>query len=63
MVLFRILLLTTLAVLLGGCSVYKAATQPGPADLSGIGVGTPRQTIISRLGAPTMIDTDAKGHK
>lgn len=25
-----------------GCSVYKAATQPGPADLSGLGVGTRR---------------------
>ena len=48
---------------LTGCSVYKAASQPGPADLSGIGVGTPRQIIISRLGAPKMIDTDAKGHK
>jgi hypothetical protein len=48
---------------LTGCSVYKAASQPGPADLSGIGVGTPRQIIISRLGAPKMIDTDAKGYK
>jgi hypothetical protein len=63
MALFRILILTSLALSLGGCSVYKAATQPGPADLSGIGVGTPRQIIISRLGAPKMIDTDAKGHK
>ena len=48
---------------LAGCSVYKAASQPGPADLTGIGVGTPRQIIISRLGAPKMIDTDATGHK
>jgi hypothetical protein len=46
-----------------GCSVYKAASQPGPADLTGIVVGTPRQIIISRLGAPKMIDTDAKGKK
>ena len=63
MALFRTLILTSLALSLGGCSVYKAATQPGPADLSGIGVGTPRQIIISRLGTPKMIDTDAKGHK
>ena len=48
---------------LTGCSVYKAASQPGPADLTGIGVGTPRLTIISRLGAPKMIDNDVKGHK
>jgi hypothetical protein len=60
-------LLKLLAIVLfsyiAGCSVYKAATQPGPADLSGIGVGTPRLIIISKLGAPKMIDTDNKGHK
>jgi hypothetical protein len=27
---------------LGGCSIYQAAMQSGPADLSGIGLGTPR---------------------
>lgn len=63
MALFRILILTSLALSLGGCSVYKAASQPGPADLAGIGVGTSRQIIISRLGAPKMIDTDFKGNK
>lgn len=60
-------LLKLLAIVLfsyiAGCSVYKAATQPGPADLSGIGVGTPRLIIISKLGAPKMIDTDNKGHE
>ena len=45
------------------CSVYKAATQPPPADLQGIGVGTPRQHIIQRLGAPKFSDTDAQGRK
>lgn len=45
------------------CSVYKAATQPPPADLQGIGVGTPRQEIIMRLGAPKFSDTDAQGKK
>lgn len=47
----------------GGCSVYKVLNQPGPADLKGIGVGAPRQEIISRLGAPMMVDNDAKGNK
>jgi len=47
----------------GGCSVYKVITQPGPADLKGIGVGTPRQMLISRLGAPIMVDNDAHGNK
>ena len=45
------------------CSVYKASTQPPPADLQGIGVGTPRQEIIMRLGAPKFSDTDAQGKK
>ena len=46
-----------------GCSAYKTVTQLGPTDLSGIGFDKPRQIVISRLGAPKMIDTDAKGHK
>ena len=50
-------------LLTSGCSVFQAANQPGPADLAGIGIGTPRQEIISRIGAPKMIDTDSKGHK
>jgi hypothetical protein len=48
---------------LGGCSIYQAAMQSGPADLSGIGLGTPRVAMIARLGAPKMVDTDNKGHK
>ncbi len=46
-----------------GCSIYQAANQPGPADLSGIGIGTPRQELISRLGVPKMVETDPKGNK
>src|SRR5688500_15830749 len=46
-----------------GCSVYKAATQPPPADLTGIGIGTPRGNLIARLGAPKFSDTDAGGQK
>jgi hypothetical protein len=45
------------------CSVYKAATQPPPADLQGIGVGTPRQELILKLGAPKFSDTDTQGKK
>lgn len=48
---------------LGGCSVYKVISQPGPADISGIGPGSPRQELLARLGAPMMVDTDAHGHK
>jgi hypothetical protein len=45
------------------CSVYKAATQPPPADLPGMGVGTQRVEVINRLGAPTFSDTDPAGKK
>jgi hypothetical protein len=45
------------------CSVYKAATQPPPADLQGIGVGTPRQQLIQRFGAPKFSDTNPQGRK
>lgn len=46
-----------------GCSVYKAASQPGPADLNGIGVGSRRTEVITRLGAPRFSDTDQNGQK
>ena len=46
-----------------GCSVYKAATQPGPADLTGLGIGSPRQEVIMKLGAPKFSDTDPQGRK
>lgn len=45
------------------CSVYKAATQPPPADLTGIGVGMPRTQVITRLGPPKFSDTDQQGNK
>lgn len=46
-----------------GCSVYKAASQPGPADVTGIGVGSRRTDVITRLGAPKFSDTDESGQK
>jgi len=45
------------------CSVYKASTQPGPADLTGLGIGSPRQEVIIKLGAPKFSDTDPQGRK
>lgn len=51
------------ACLLTGCSVSKALTQPGPADLEGIGVGTSRQDMIGRLGMPSLTDTLQNGQR
>ena len=49
--------------MLTGCSVYKVATQAPPADLAGIGIGTARQEIISRIGTPKLVDIAANGNK
>ena len=46
-----------------GCSVYKVLSQPGPVDLTGIGPGTPRQELLTRFGAPAMVDYDPHGNK
>ncbi len=59
----KIIIAVACAALLNGCSAYKVFTQPGPADLTGIGVGTPRQELFGRLGAPKMFDTAANGNK
>jgi hypothetical protein len=45
------------------CSVYKASTQPGPADLTGLGIGSRRTEVIARLGAPKFFATDPEGRK
>lgn len=45
------------------CSVYKVVTQPPPADLTGIGAGTPRTELINRFGAPKFSETDSTGKK
>lgn len=45
------------------CSVYKASTQPGPANIQGIGIGSSRQEVITRLGPPKFSDNDSNGQK
>jgi hypothetical protein len=45
------------------CSVYKAASQPGPANYESISVGVPRMQVITTLGAPKFSDVDPQGHK
>jgi hypothetical protein len=50
-------------LIVSGCSVYKASTQPGPADLEGLGLGVPRQHFIAKLGPPKFSDIDPQGRK
>ena len=56
-------ILISTVLLASGCSVYQAAVQPGPVDLSGIKIGTPREVIIAKLGPPAREKRDATGHK
>ena len=56
-------LILVAVLILPACSVYKAASQAGPADLTGIGIGSPRQELISRLGTPKLVDTAENGSK
>lgn len=57
------LMLVSFVFAQSACSIYKASTQPPPADLVGIGIGTSRQEIIQRLGAPKFSDTDPQGRR
>lgn len=60
---FRLMVLLCVMGLMDGCSVYKALSQPGPADLTGIGPGASRAELLSRFGAPLMVDNDSRGNK
>lgn len=46
--------LILLVLLLQGCSVAKVLSQDSPADIKGIGIGTPRLEVIQRIGTPTV---------
>ena len=59
----RFMISLILIGLLEGCSVYKVLSQPGPAELEGIGPGSSRAELLSRFGAPLMVDNDSKGNK
>jgi hypothetical protein len=57
------LILVSFMFVQSACSIYKASTQPPPADLAGIGIGTPRMEVIQRLGPPKFSETDPQGRK
>ena len=45
------------------CSIGAASRQPAPANLDGLGIGVPRQQVITQLGPPKFSDTDTQGKK
>lgn len=60
---YKLIIASIAFLAITGCSVNEALTQSAPANLEGIGVGTPRQVVISQIGAPKMTDTDRSGKK
>lgn len=44
-----------------GCSVHKAANQPGKKDINLLAVGTPRENLIAEFGSP--INSEIKNGK
>ena len=49
-----------MASCVAACSVYMEATRPTPVDLNDFPVGTPRDTVMDKLGAPdsTALESD-----
>lgn len=59
----KTLLVLAILATLPACSSIQALSQPGPADIDGIGVGTSREEVMSRIGTPKMTDLTASGDK
>lgn len=46
------LVMVSAVILIGACSPYMAATQPGKKDVSLFTVGTPRAMLLAEFGLP-----------
>lgn len=57
----KLIFVTCLAVLLSGCSVFKASKQPGKKNIELFQEGTPRLHLIAEFGQPVASETDSKG--
>jgi hypothetical protein len=55
----KLYLVSAFAMILTGCSIYKAATAPPPMMLDNIKAGADRITIVGTLGIPKL--SEAKG--
>jgi len=51
------LMVSASLVILGGCSIYKAATAPPPIALENVKVGTNRINVVGTLGVPKSTET------
>lgn len=59
----RIICILAILLTVPACSVYKAMSQEGPANLEGIGVDSTRIELIYQLGAPKATTTLLTGQK
>lgn len=57
------LVLLSLMLVQSACSIAWALKQPPPKDIEGIGIGSPREHVIGRLGIPKLSETDPQGRK
>ena len=55
----KLYLVLAVAMMLSGCSIYKAATAPPPMMLDNVKTGADRITIVGTLGVPKL--SEAKG--
>jgi len=58
-----ILMLISLVFTQNACSVSAALKQPTRANIEGIGPGTPRSEVITRVGVPKFSETNPEGKK
>lgn len=57
------LMLGSLMLVQSACSIAWALKQPPPRDIEGLGVGSPRDQVVGRLGIPKLSETDSQGRK
>lgn len=57
------LMLVSLMLVQSACSIAWALKQPPPTDIEGLGVGSPRDQVVGRLGVPKLSDADVHGRK
>jgi hypothetical protein len=48
------LMLGSLLLVQSACSIAWALKQPPPKDIEGLGIGSPRDHVIGRLGIPKL---------
>lgn len=59
---YFLIVCVSFSLVVSGCSVFMAASQPGKKDLDVLSKGTPRSQVIEELGAPNIMEDDPEGN-